>query len=104
MDNKGNPKSVIVSHVINILEQADAHTRKWKPKSVTVSDKINILEQVDAHIEWASWLRLSMSTLQPTAKNREETERSFIQCKTFSKLRKPLKCLLPQELVSALST
>jgi hypothetical protein len=49
MDNKGNPKSDIVNHAINILEQPDAHTVTRKPKSVTVSDKINILEKADAH-------------------------------------------------------
>jgi hypothetical protein len=52
---------------------------KIKQELSTISDKINILAQVDAHIgtrlELASRLRLSVSTLNTTVKNREESER-----------------------------
>jgi hypothetical protein len=62
---------------------------KGKERSFTVSDKINILVKVDAHIgtcvELASQLRLSVSKLNITVKNHEETERSYIQCGPFSK-------------------
>jgi hypothetical protein len=73
-----------------------------KPESLTVSDKINILAQVDAHIgthvEHASWLRLSVHTLNPIVKNHEEIERCFIQCGPFSEQHKLFKCV-PLELL-----
>jgi hypothetical protein len=60
---------------------------KGKHKSLAVSDKINILAQVDAHIgthvEQATWLRLSVPTLNPIVKNCEEIEGSFIQFVPF---------------------
>jgi hypothetical protein len=68
---------------------------KGKPKSLAVSEKINILAQVDLHIgahaEQASQLRISLPTLNTTAKNYEETERSFIQCITCSKQWRSMK-------------
>jgi hypothetical protein len=67
---------------------------KEKPKSLTVRDKINTLAPVDTHIgtyvEQTSWLRLSVSTLNPIMKNHEEIERSFVQCGPYSKQQKSL--------------
>jgi hypothetical protein len=67
-----------------------------KQKSLSISDKINILAQVDADIgtrvELASWLRLSVSMLSTIVKNREETERSYVQRGPFSKQQKALQC------------
>jgi hypothetical protein len=79
---------------------------KGKHKSLTVSDKINILPQVDAytgtHVEQATWLRFSVPILNPTVKNREDTERSFIQSRPF-KQQTSLKYLPPKEMDSALA-
>jgi hypothetical protein len=59
---------------------------KRKQNSYEISDTINILVQVDAHIELASPLILSVSMLNTTVKNREETERSYAQYGPFSNL------------------
>jgi hypothetical protein len=79
---------------------------KGKPKSF-ISDKINIFAQVDAHfgtrVKQASWLSLTVPTLNPVVKNREETERSFVQCRPFSRQLKSLKCLALEELESPLA-
>jgi hypothetical protein len=57
--------------------------------------KRNILVQVDVHIgthvEQASWLRISLPTLNPILKDHEELERSFVQCGPSSKQQKSLK-------------
>jgi hypothetical protein len=63
---------------------------KGKPKSLTVSDERNILVHVDAHIgthvERVSLLRLPVPTPNHTVKKQhEETERSFVKCRPFSK-------------------
>jgi hypothetical protein len=57
---------------------------------------------VGTHVQQASWLRLSVPTLNPTAQNHEEIERSFVQCRPFSKQQKSLKCSPLEELESAL--
>jgi hypothetical protein len=61
---------------------------KGKPISLTISDKAHVLAQVNAHIgtnvEQASWMRLSVSTLNLVMKNREEMEISFVQSRPFS--------------------
>jgi hypothetical protein len=54
-------------------------------------------------VEKASWLRRSVPTLNLIVKNHEESERSFIQCRPFSKQQKWLKCLPLEELESALA-
>jgi hypothetical protein len=66
--NKGNPKADTVSHVINILEQADAHIETYT-------------------VEQASWLKLPVTTLKPTVKNREETEKVSSSAKLSSSCR-----------------
>jgi hypothetical protein len=67
---------------------------KEKPKSLIVRDKINTLAPVDAcigtYVELASWLRLSVPTLNPIVKTHEETERSFVQCGPYSMQQKSL--------------
>jgi hypothetical protein len=83
MDNKGKPKSLTISDIINILEHVDAH--------------------IGTHVEEASQLRLSVSTLNPIVKELEETERSLIKCGPFSNQRKSSKCSLLEELESALA-
>jgi hypothetical protein len=66
-----------------------------------------MLAQADAYIgihgELASWLRLSVPILDPVVKNREEIQRSFVQCGPSSKRRKPLKCLPLEEVASELA-
>jgi hypothetical protein len=65
---------------------------KGKPKSLAESDKLYILGQVykhiGTHVEQASWLRLSVPTLNPVVKNYEEIVRSSVPCKPFSKQQK----------------
>jgi hypothetical protein len=61
---------------------------KGKPKSVIISDKINVLAQhghVGTRVEQTSRLILSVPTLNPIKKKLEETERGFVQCRPFSK-------------------
>jgi hypothetical protein len=81
---------------------------KGNPISLTGCDKTNDLAQVNVHIgsnvEEASWMRLSVSTQNTVMKNREENERSFIQCEPFFKQWKSLKCSTLEELESALAT
>jgi hypothetical protein len=80
---------------------------KGKRKSFTISDKINILAQVDAFIGTrvglASHLRLSVSMLNTIVKNRQETERSYVQCGPISEKWKSLKRLQLEKLESALA-
>lgn len=80
---------------------------KGKPISLIVSDEANILALVNAHIETnveqTSWMRLSLPTLNPVMKNHEETGRSFVHCRPFSKQWKSLKCSPLEELESTLA-
>lgn len=80
---------------------------KGKPISLIVSDEADILVLVNAHIgtngEQASWMRLSMSALDPVMKNHEKTERSFIQCRPCSKQWKSLKYSPLEEFESTLA-
>jgi hypothetical protein len=64
MDNKGKQKLFKTSHTINIFEQADAH--------------------IGTRVELASAPILSVSMLNTTVKNREETERSYVRYGPFS--------------------
>jgi hypothetical protein len=72
-----------------------------------ISVKINISVQAEAHIdsrvESATCLRLSVSTLNTTVKNREEIERSYVQCGPFSKQQISLKRSPLEKLKSALA-
>jgi hypothetical protein len=60
-----------------------------------ISDEINIPgegdELIGVRVELASRLRLSVSTLITVVKNREEIERSYVQCGLFSEQWKLLK-------------
>lgn len=80
---------------------------KGKPISLIVSDEAAVLVLVNAYIgtngEQASWMRLSVSTLNPVMKNHEETGRSFVRCRPFSKQWKSLKCSPLEELESTLA-
>jgi hypothetical protein len=58
---------------------------------------------IRTHVEQASQLRLSVPTLNPIVKNREETGRNFVQCGPFSKQQKSLKCSPLEEPESALA-
>jgi hypothetical protein len=81
--------------------------KKGKWKSFMSSEKINILAKVGAHIgtciEPVSPLGLPVPTLNTIVKNCEEIERSYVQCKTFSKQGKSLKHSLLEELEFALA-
>jgi hypothetical protein len=60
-----------------------------------MSDKIGISAKADANtgmcVDPTSELGLRISTLYTTVKIREATERSYIQCGTFSKQQKSLQ-------------
>jgi hypothetical protein len=78
-----------------------------KGKQKSFSDKIYNFAQTDVHIrihvERASHFRLSVSTLNTTVKNHEETERRYVQCGTFCKQQKLLKHLPLEKLETALT-
>jgi hypothetical protein len=75
--------------------------------SFIITDKINILAQVDEHIstyvDLATWLRISVPTLNTVVKNHEETERRCILCGPFYMQWVSPKCSPLEKLKSALA-
>jgi hypothetical protein len=54
---------------------------------------VEVDAHIGTHVELASWLRLSVFTLNTVVKNHEEIDERYIQCGLFSKQQKSLNCL-----------
>jgi hypothetical protein len=79
-----------------------------KGKQKSFSDKIYILHKLMHILEyvlnWHHTLRLLVSMLNTTVKNREESDRRYVQCGTSCKQQNLLQHLLLEKLETALAS